>query len=122
MGVDQTNSAACVAGKGSVHCALAQHLTVDSVIGCGWDGADHVCWVNVFDVNILQIQAMLWVYVLHFTGLLLLCETHKIYCGLCCAQQCNYKGTGQLMSVSKLAYLTICNRTLHAVHVPRHAA
>ena len=56
MGVDQANSASCVARKSSMHCTLAQHLAVDSVIGSGGYSPDHVGGVNVFDVNILHIR------------------------------------------------------------------
>lgn len=57
MGVDEANSASSEASKGSVHGTLPQHLAVDAVIGGGGNGSDHVCGVNVLDVDALQSQA-----------------------------------------------------------------
>lgn len=54
VGVDEANCASSEACKGSMHCTLAQHLAVDAVIGGGRNGSDHVGWVNVLDVNVLQ--------------------------------------------------------------------
>lgn len=59
MGVDEADSAASKAGKGSVDRPLPQHLAVDAVIGSSGDGSDHVGRVNVFDIHTLQSDAQL---------------------------------------------------------------
>lgn len=61
MCVHQANSETCVACKGSMHCALPQHLAVDAIIAGGGDGADDVAGVNVLDVSLtLQQVASRW--------------------------------------------------------------
>ena len=54
VSVDEADSAASEASKGSMHGTLPQHLAVDAVIGsCGYS-SDHVGRVNVLDVHTLR--------------------------------------------------------------------